>query len=75
MLLLSVILALIPLAGVGWILIAGSITTVDGMFMSFILLALSGIFFLNILMELRDGGLLGKGKAASAKQTTASEPD
>jgi hypothetical protein len=33
MLLLSIFLAIIPLAGIAWILLAGSITTVDGMFM------------------------------------------
>ena len=70
MLLISIAFGLIPLAGIAWILLAGSITTVDGMFMSLILLTLSGIFFLNVLMELRDRGLLPflhKGKPASSK--------
>jgi hypothetical protein len=58
MLLLSIVLGMVPLAGIAWILLAGSITTVDGMFMSLILLTLSGIFFLNAFWELRDHGIL-----------------
>ena len=57
-LLLSIVLGMVPLAGIAWILLAGSITTVDGMFMSLILLTLSGIFFLNAFWELRDHGIL-----------------
>ena len=41
------------------------ITTVDGLFMSLILLTLSGIFMLNAYWEMRDRGLLGKKKAAA----------
>jgi uncharacterized membrane protein len=77
MLLISIVLGLIPLAGIAWIVAAGSITTVDGMFMSLILLTLSGIFFLNVLLELHDRGLLPflqKKKAAPAKERPASEP-
>lgn len=59
MLLLSMVFGIVPLAGIAWILLAGSITTVDGMFMSLILLTLSGIFFLNVFWELRDRGFLG----------------
>jgi len=58
MLLLSIVLGIVPLAGIAWVLLAGSITTVDGMFMSLILLTLSGIFFLNAFWELRDHGFL-----------------
>jgi hypothetical protein len=58
LLLLSIVLGLVPLAGIAWILLAGSITTVDGMFMSLILLTLSGIFFLNVFWELHDHGFL-----------------
>jgi hypothetical protein len=74
MLLLSIVLAIIPLAGIAWILIAGSITTVDGMFMSLILLTVSGIFLLDILLELRDRGLLPflqKHKPAVGKESAA----
>jgi uncharacterized membrane protein len=58
MLVLSIVLGIVPLAGIAWILLAGSITTIDGMFMSLILLTLSGIFFLNAFWELRDHGFL-----------------
>jgi hypothetical protein len=39
MLFLSILLALIPLAGIAWIVITRSLTSVDGLFMSLILLA------------------------------------
>ena len=75
MLLISIVLGLLPLAGIAWIVLAGSMTTVDGLFMSLILLTLSGIFFLNVLWELRDRGFLGKAKAASPKSAPASKVD
>ena len=77
MLLLSIVLGIIPLAGIAWILVAGSITTVDGMFMSLILLTLSGIFFLNVFLELRDHGifaLVQKSKSVPAKEPPAAKP-
>jgi hypothetical protein len=52
---LSIVLGIIPLLGIAWTLANGSITTVDGLFLSLILLALSGIFFLNAGLELRRG--------------------
>lgn len=52
-LLSSLILALIPLLGVVWIVISGSATTVDGLFMSLILLAISSTFGGSALFELR----------------------
>ena len=58
LLLLSIVLGIVPLAGIAWILFVGPITTVDGMFMSLILLTVSGIFFLNAFWELRDRGFL-----------------
>ena len=70
MLLISIVFALVPLVGIVWIFVVGSITTVDGMFMSLILLTLSGVFLLNVLLELRDRGLLPmphKSKAPAAK--------
>ena len=72
MLLISILLGLIPLAGIGWIIATGTITTVDGLFESLIMLSISGVFFLNVFWELRDQGLLGKGKAAEpAKPSSA----
>jgi hypothetical protein len=47
------------------------------MFMSLILLTLSGIFFLNVVLELRDRGLfafLQKNKSAPAKEPPAAKP-
>jgi hypothetical protein len=71
MLLISILLGLIPLAGIGWIVVSGTLTTVDGLFESLILLSISGVFFLNAFWELRDRGLFGKSKAAPAKQPPA----
>ena len=53
MLVLSVVLGIVPLVGVAWIVLKASITTVDGLFMSLILLTLSGILFLNAYLEVR----------------------
>ncbi|MGH9543918.1 MAG: hypothetical protein ACRD23_01755 [Terriglobales bacterium] len=53
MLVISVLLALAPLLGIVWIVVYGSIATVDGLFMSLIMLAMSGIVGLNVLVELR----------------------
>ena len=52
---LSVVLGIIPLLGVAWTIKQGTITSVDGLFTSLILLALSGIFFFNAAMELKRG--------------------
>jgi hypothetical protein len=71
MLLISILFGLLPLAGVVWILVASSIASVDGLFMSLILLTISGIFFLNIFLELRERGVIGKGKGASSKVPSA----
>src|SRR5229473_2819594 len=54
MLLISILLGLVPLAGIAWIVASGTITTVDGLFESLIMLSLSGVFFLNAFWELRD---------------------
>ena len=51
--LLSILLGIIPLLGIVWIFVSHTLTTVDGLFMSLILLALSGIFFFNALLEFR----------------------
>ena len=63
MLALSLVLAILPLLGVAWTLMNGMITTVDGLFMSLILLTLSGVFMLNAYWEMRDSGMIGKKKA------------
>ena len=65
MLALSLVLGILPLLGVVWTLANGMITTVDGLFMSLILLTLSGIFMLNAYWEMRDLGMNGKKKAGA----------
>jgi hypothetical protein len=72
--LIAIVFCLVPLAGIVWIIVAGSITTVDGLFMSLILLALSGISLLNVFWEMRDRGLLSflhKRKTAAGKEPLA----
>jgi hypothetical protein len=64
MLAISLLLGVLPLLGIVWTLTNGMISTVDGMFMSLILLTLSGVFMLNAYWELRDMGMIGK-KAAT----------
>jgi len=64
-LVISLFLALIPLLGIVYIVVFGSLTTVDGLFMSLILLSISAILGLNVLIELR------KGKSAFAPSHSA----
>jgi len=70
MLALSLVLGILPLLGVVWTLMNGMITTVDGLFMSLILLTLSGVFMLNAYWEMRDLGLIKK-KAPVDKKAAA----
>ena len=63
-LVLSVILGLVPLAGIARIAMNGTITTVDGLFMSIIMLALSSILFLNVYLEARQKFILKKAPPA-----------
>jgi hypothetical protein len=67
MLVLSVVLGIVPLIGVAWIVLKASVTTVDGLFMTLILLTLSGILFLNAFLEVC--GKLKKSVAPSAQKT------
>jgi hypothetical protein len=57
LLLLSMILAVLPLLGIAALLWVNPELTVDNLFMSLILLTISGIFGINVLLELRDRGL------------------
>jgi len=76
-LVLSLVLGLVPLVGVVWIFVSGMIVlspfsvTMDGLFMTLILLTLSGCFLLNAFWEMRDRGMLGKKEAAPAKTPAA----
>lgn len=70
MLMLSLVLGVLPLAGVVWIFLSGMITlsppsiTMDGLFMTLILLVLSLTFLLNAYWEMRDAGVIKKKAAA-----------
>ena len=78
-LVLSLVLGVLPLVGIVWIFVSGMITlsppsaTVDGLFMTLILLTLSLCFLLNSYWEARDQGMLKflekKKKPAPAKAT------
>ena len=74
-LVLSLVLGLIPLAGVAWIFMSGMVSlspfsvTMDGLFMTLILLTLSACFLLNAYWEMRDRGMLGKKKDAAPAKT------
>ena len=58
MLVISIVMGIVPLLGIAWTIVTGTVTTVDGLFMSLILLSLSAVFFLNAFWELRDRGAL-----------------
>lgn len=74
MLFLSILFALIPLAGIAMILATKSVTSVDGLFMSLILLTLSGVFFLNVLLEMKTRGWLGrKSEGGASKEPPAAK--
>jgi len=62
MLVLLLMLAAVPLLGIVWTAVSGSLTTVDGLFMSLILLAMSSIVGLTALFELRHR-MTGQGSA------------
>ncbi len=67
---ISLVLGILPLLGIVWVLMNGLIATVDGMFLSLILLTLSGVFMLNAYWEMRDLGLLPNKKAAAPATKT-----
>lgn len=76
-LVLSLVLGIVPLIGVAWIFVSGMITlspfsaTVDGLFMTLILLTLSACFLLNAYWEAKDRGLIGKKQTPTAKTPAA----
>lgn len=74
MLAISLVLGIVPLFGIAWTIATGTVKTQDGLFMSLILLTLSGVFFLNAYWELGDRGALAflhKKKAATPAATRA----
>ncbi|MGB6027436.1 MAG: hypothetical protein WA254_03170 [Candidatus Sulfotelmatobacter sp.] len=70
MLAISIVLVVLPLLGIVWTLTNGFITTVDGLFLTLILLTLAGVFTLNAYWEMRDLGMLPKKKAAAPAAKT-----
>ena len=76
MLVISIVMGIVPLLGIAWTIATGTVTTVDGLFMSLILLTLSAVFFLNAFWELRDRGALAflDKKKAAAAATPAATP-
>ena len=74
LLLLSIVLGTIPLAGIVWIALSGALTTVDGLFMSLILLSLSGVFYLNAVLELRDRGVFPFAQKANTNKAKQQPP-
>jgi hypothetical protein len=60
MLILSLVLALIPLLGIAYTAIFGVGLTVDNLFLVLILLTMSGVFALSAFLELRARGFLKK---------------
>jgi hypothetical protein len=78
-LVLSLVLGLIPLAGVAWIFVSGMITlspfsvSMDGLFMTLILLTLSACFLLNAYWEMRDRGIVSKKKDSTPAKAPAAK--
>ena len=74
-LLFYIVLTLLPLAGVAWIALNGGPFTMDGLFMSLILLAMSGIVGTTTLYELlkkknsEPGGEAPRGSGAGLPQS------
>ena len=71
MLVVSIVLGVLPLLGIVWTIVNGTIATVDGLFMTLILLTLSGLFFLNAFLECRDCGYIKIGKSKEAPKKTS----
>jgi len=66
MLVISLVLALIPVLAIVWIVLYGAVTTVDGLFMGLILASISGIFVLNAFLEFRKGSPAASRSAVGA---------
>jgi hypothetical protein len=73
LLIVSFLLALVPLLGIAWIVINGLMFTVDGLFMGLILLTISGICGTVGLFELRKGSP-SSSATGGAKGSRASVP-
>ena len=66
MLIVSVVLGVLPLLGVGYIALSDWALSVDGLFLMLILLTVGGVFLLNAAWEAKSLGLIPKRKKAAA---------
>ena len=73
MLILSLVLALIPLLGIAYTIIEGGGLTVDNLFLVLILLTISGVFALNAFLDVRARGWLKREKKKVEVKTAAPE--
>jgi hypothetical protein len=67
LLIISAVMAVLPLFGIAWFVASGNITTMDGLFMSLILLTISAIFAANAFWEFQRQ----RRRAAFVKQARA----
>jgi hypothetical protein len=72
MLLISFLLGLISLAGIAWFAVTGTLTSVDGLFGSLILLSLAAVFFLDVFWQLRERRLSHSGAKDSGSKSEES---
>ena len=70
-LIVSVLLAMLPLAGVAYVVISGNLFTVDGLFTSLMLLTISGVFGLNAAMDLHSARSAAAGASSVGANTGA----
>jgi len=71
LLIISAVLAVLPLIAIAYMFAQGSINTVDNLFYILILLAISGIFALNAYLESRDRKRYRAMAAGASAQWTA----
>jgi hypothetical protein len=71
-LLVSLVLGLISLAGIVCFVVTGTLTSVDGLFGCLILLSLAAVFFLDVFWQLRDKRLSHSSSKDSAPKSEES---
>ncbi len=68
MLMVSVVLGVLPLLGVGYIALSDWALSVDGLFLMLILATVGGVFLLNAAWEAKSLGLIPKRKSDSGSK-------
>jgi hypothetical protein len=71
---IAALFAFLPILGVAYIVLSGSLFTVDGLFMILILLTISGVFGLEAVLELRGGRLVTTDGATGARAFAGGAP-